>query len=1479
MGSAQGIENGIGSQFNYPLPFNSPKNAAEWDFTGLSALYMDPLNYGYFTSQPWLDPLYRKIKQFVMDGGTIYITADSNLFVQSLGSAAGVGLQFFTKAQVPVYYGDAGLNKILLHGALRENVGVDELTIPFMPYEDGSGGPVFKSIGSATPLAAAEIVLSDGTRMRYPAAVSFPLGKGMVYYSSFPIPANLDGVPYGLTEAQMPAVREFSSWFMSKPIANAENVRAANAAGFDNSVILARENTTVDKGKTLGLPFELTASADVTIVATIGEAVLGKVDYSTIPPNYMASRAWTASLLDSSGRVFQTRRTEGKTIAFPVNAEDNVGGTWRVRIDNAAGYLDKNIFVAMSVSGERNIDGSTVITDPSNPIAVTGVTLVPTLANLTAGGELQLFAALIPGDATSKDVTWTTSDNSIAAVSSTGKVTGVSAGTAAITVTTEDGGFTAQSLIMVKESSIPVTGILVNPDSLSLKENEQGTLTVIFSPTDATNQHVTWTTSNAAVVTVVNGTVTAHAEGTAAITATAEGGKTSVCTVTVTKESGGGEDEKQRYYETKYPGRNVIIAPDADSRVEGTDGDDVLVSGEGNDWLQGGLGSDIYVYNRDSGHDILSNADAGENDQDELHFGPGITLDDLLFTHVNDDLIISVLDEQKEEMGSIVAADWYLAEKNKLKKIVFDDGSELTTEEIEALAAVPFVGVTGVSLSQSAANLTVGGTLQLSAVIVPSDATSQDVTWSTSNGASAAVSEGGLVTAAGVGTAAITAATLDGGYTAVCVVTVESAAVSVTGVQVSPATLSLKEGETARLTAAVLPENAANKNVTWSTSNAAVAAADASGAVTAVSEGTAVITVTTEDGSHTAACTVTVTRENGEETEQEYYERKYPGREVVILLPGGSYGEADGGTVIVGGDGDDEIRISNGDNVFVYNLGGGQDVITLLDVAEGDENELHFGPGIWKEDLFFIREGNDLVIQVLDTNGDEAGSVTVEDWFLAEKNKLTKIVFHDGSEIRKSEIEFLVDNPQIVIWGTSQNDTINTNSRIGYTVITYALDGGDLVYGSRGDDVFVPGIDDDYVKDWSDSGGGGKNTFVYNYGDGNDRVDYYYYGHQPGDGIGVLRFGAGIAPEDIEIRNSGEHVIFALLDGSGSITFQRANRGDINYCLDEIRFGDGTVWRWSEIVGKKVVRGTDAAETLYASSFPGETVTVYGLGGNDIIHGSRGSDIFVPGPDDDYVKDWSDSGGGGNNVFVWNKGDGHDRVDYYYYGHQPGDGIGELRFGTGIKPEDIEVRNVGEHVVFALLDGSGSITFQRANRGDINYCLDRISFADGTVWEWGEILTRKVVRGTEGNDTLHTLSWAGDKVTVYGLGGQDALYGGPGDEKYIPGPGDDYIKDWSDSGGGGKNTFVYNRGDGSDRVDYYYQWHQPNDGIGILQFGPGISLADIEVRNSGEHVIFAMKDGSGSITFQRMNRHVYYEIDEVHFADGTVLKQRAIPRN
>ena len=84
--------------------------------------------------------------------------------------------------------------------------------------------------------------------------------------------------------------------------------------------------------------------------------------------------------------------------------------------------------------------------------------------------------------------------------------------------------------------------------------------------------------------------------------------------------------------------------------------------------------------------------------------------------------------------------------------------------------------------------------------------------------------------------------------------------VPVTGVSLNTSTLNLVENETDTLTATVEPSNATNKDVTWESSNTSVATVDASGLVTAVSAGTATITVTTADGSKQATCSVTVTR-------------------------------------------------------------------------------------------------------------------------------------------------------------------------------------------------------------------------------------------------------------------------------------------------------------------------------------------------------------------------------------------------------------------------------------------------------------------------------------------------------------------------------------------------------------------------------------------------------------------------------------------
>ncbi len=100
--------------------------------------------------------------------------------------------------------------------------------------------------------------------------------------------------------------------------------------------------------------------------------------------------------------------------------------------------------------------------------------------------------------------------------------------------------------------------------------------------------------------------------------------------------------------------------------------------------------------------------------------------------------------------------------------------------------------------------------------------------------------------------------TNDGSYTDSCSVTVNAKVINVTGVSLNKNSLELVEEDTETLTATVSPSDATNKNVTWSTENSGIATVS-DGVVTAVSAGNTTITVTTEDGSYTDTCSVTVT--------------------------------------------------------------------------------------------------------------------------------------------------------------------------------------------------------------------------------------------------------------------------------------------------------------------------------------------------------------------------------------------------------------------------------------------------------------------------------------------------------------------------------------------------------------------------------------------------------------------------------------------
>ena len=172
-------------------------------------------------------------------------------------------------------------------------------------------------------------------------------------------------------------------------------------------------------------------------------------------------------------------------------------------------------------------------------VGVTGVAVSPASLALTINQTGQLTATISPANATNKNVSWSSGNTAVATVSTAGVVTGVAAGSATITVTTQDGSRTATASVAVSSTAVPVTGVSVSPTSATVNTRNTTTLTATVAPANASNKNVSWSSGNTAVATVsAAGVVTGVSAGTATITVTTQdGSRTATSTITVTANS------------------------------------------------------------------------------------------------------------------------------------------------------------------------------------------------------------------------------------------------------------------------------------------------------------------------------------------------------------------------------------------------------------------------------------------------------------------------------------------------------------------------------------------------------------------------------------------------------------------------------------------------------------------------------------------------------------------------------------------------------------------------------------------------------------------------------------------------------------------------------------------------------------------------------------------------------------------------------
>ena len=589
------------------------------------------------------------------------------------------------------------------------------------------------------------------------------------------------------------------------------------------------------------------------------------------------------------------------------NASD--GGIWTSSSNISGAYpfgstSEKNLYYISTKAGwSDTLNGYTCVAaaesdfpaeETGEPVAVTGVSLDKTTLSLKSGESVTLKATVSPAGATNKSVTWESSDTNVALVTSAGKVTALAEGSAVITAKTADGGFTASCTVSVTENTpetVAVTGVSLNQTEAELEEGKTLTLKATVSPATATDKSVTWRSAKSAVASVdANGIVTAVSEGTAVIiVTTTDGSFTDTCTVTVKKgtpetvavtgvalnqnEAELEEGKTLTLKATVSPAnatdssvtwrslKTAVASVDADGVVTAlSEGTAVIIVTT----TDGGFMDTCTVTVKKKAPETVAVTGVSLNQTEaELEEGKTLTLKATVSPATATDKSVTWRSAKSAvasvDANGIVTA---VSEGTAVIIVTTTDGSFTDTCTVTVKKGTPeTVAVTGVALNQNEAELEEGKTLTLKATVSPANATDSSVTWRSLKTAVASVDADGVVTALSEGTAVIIVTTTDGGFMDTCTVTVKKKApetVAVTGVSLNQTEAELEIGGSITLTATVSPGNATNSAVSFSSAKPEVAGVDANGVVTAVSAGTAQITVTTADGGFTAYCLVTV---------------------------------------------------------------------------------------------------------------------------------------------------------------------------------------------------------------------------------------------------------------------------------------------------------------------------------------------------------------------------------------------------------------------------------------------------------------------------------------------------------------------------------------------------------------------------------------------------------------------------------------------
>ena len=498
---------------------------------------------------------------------------------------------------------------------------------------------------------------------------------------------------------------------------------------------------------------------------------------------------------------------------------------------------------------------------------VTGISL-PEALTVYVGGSTVLTPKFTPDGAASTFLEWSSADESIATVDQSGVVTGVNGGRTVITVKCKE--YTASCQVKVREAAV---GVELDITEADLKVGvDELQLTAIVEPSNSIDYDLAWTSSDEGVAVVsAEGLVTPVGPGEAQITVTVDRAHQAVCVVRVTQPAEGvvldqtelklQRGTSQVLVATVHPATTNV----KDLQWTSSDPAIASVDAEGKVTANALGTADITVTTLDGGHTAVCKVTV-------IQMVTGVTLDVETAT--------LRIGEQTLQLNAVVApadatdksvvwsssnSDVASVSETGLVTPLKSGEADITVTSVDggysAVCKVTVVQpVLSVTLNETSIDINPNMTFELIAQINPSDATNKELEWKSSDESVAVVDQNGVVRGVDAGAngreATITVTSKDSGVSATCVVRVTK---NVVGVELDCTYKRIVAGKSFQLTATVIPADATNKNVIWTSSDSAIATVDNNGKVTAVAGGTAVITVTTEQNGYTATCVVKVT--------------------------------------------------------------------------------------------------------------------------------------------------------------------------------------------------------------------------------------------------------------------------------------------------------------------------------------------------------------------------------------------------------------------------------------------------------------------------------------------------------------------------------------------------------------------------------------------------------------------------------------------